>query len=741
MDKVSRIFCLIAAVTLATAACDENLLPDRVEVTPEQITLDALGATHQFSANVLDKNGGVVGSPPITWTTSNLNIVSVSATGLVTATGPGTASIRASTEGATGVASIQVDPTPAEVAPVSGDGQTTQVLFTLSSDPTVEVRDRLGNGLAGIPVSFSAVSGGGSVGMGSQVTGSDGRASTTWTLGSAVGNQEMEASAAGISTTFTATAYPAPSVQLSATELQFAASLGNADPLIRTISVENGGGGTLSGISVSEPTYSGVPPAPWLSAALDGAQGGATLTVVVSPADLPNGIYQATLSVTSPVASNGPQLLTVTVSVAEAPVLELSRTSVAFSATEGGAAPPAEEITVTNGGEHPLTGLTVGTPDYVGSPAASWLSATLDGTEAPATLTIQTTVLGLAPGSYEASLEVSSPVAENASETVVVTLTVLPAPRIALSDSLVSLTAFLGGADPAPAVVSVQNGGGQTLSGLTIAGITYSGAPPAPWLTATLGAGTAPTDLSLQATVAGLPEGSYSAAVEIDSPVAINSPRTVTVSLEVKDVPQISLQPGSVSLKVARGRTGAFFDLDVRNTGNGILSGLSYSISYDAGEPGSWLQDASLSSTTAPATLTMRPVASGLPVGTYHGSVRVSTSVPGVDPETASVRLDVVPSFDLDVWPLFTGCGGCHFVGAGGQVPNLSSLVSAYQSLVGGGGGTKYVTPGNPSASVSLLICSLQGGSCSIMPPAPAAPLTSQQIQLVKDWISGGALR
>ena len=134
-------------------------------------------------------------------------------------------------------------------------------------------------------------------------------------------------------------------------------------------------------------------------------------------------------------------------------------------------------------------------------------------------------------------------------------------------------------------------------------------------------------------------------------------------------------------------------------------------------------------------------MAVAIPVGEYHGSVQVRSSLQGVSPAFTSVQLEVVPSFDLDVWPLFTGCGGCHFVGAGGEPPNLSTLLTTYQSLLGSGSGTQYVTPGNPDPAVSTLICSLLGVGCSIMPPAPGTPLTAQQIQLVKDWISGGALR
>ncbi len=720
MRKAFRMLGLGTMVILASAGCEESLLPDRVEVTPSEVTSDALGATHQFSANVLDKDGRAVGSAPVTWTSSNLNVASVSATGLATVVGPGTVTILASTDGAIGTAILSVEPIPTQVVSVTGNGQTAEVLFPLSIDPTVEVRDRLGSGLEGIQVAFSVKSGGGSVGTTSGLTRSDGRVSTAWTLGPTEGVQEITAAAAGISTTFSATAHPAPTVLLSSQDLQFAASLGSAQPLIQTVTVKNGGGGTLTGLTATDPTYTGAPPVAWLSASLDGTEEGATLTVVASPAGLPTGTYVAGLLVQSPVASNQEQSLTVTITVTQAPILEISATTAEFTATEGGSDPPDQTIAVENAGEQPLTDLTVGSPIYVGAPPAPWLSATLDKTVAPATLTLRSTIATLPHGTYEASVEVSSPVAENGSKTVTVTLTVLQAPRIALSSSTASFNAFVGGADPASLGITVQNGGGLTLTGLSVSDLTYVGNPPTAWLTATLGAGTAPTTLTLGASVAGLPVGSYAALVEISSPVALNSPRTVQINLTVQDGPEISLQPGAVSLRLARGRASAPLNISVQNSGNGFLTGLSFTISYGVGEPGAWLQNSTLSSTSAPSILSVTPTAAGLPVGEYHGSIQVSSSLQGVSPASSSVQLQVVPSFDLDVWPLFSGCGGCHFVGAGGEPPDLSTLVTAYQSLVGGGG-TQYVAPGDPDPTVSTL--------------------TAQQIQLVKDWISGGALR
>ncbi len=66
------------------------------------------GATAQLSATIRDVNGAMLTDRTVVWGTSNSSIATVSATGLVSAVAPGTASISASSEGRTGTLVIQV---------------------------------------------------------------------------------------------------------------------------------------------------------------------------------------------------------------------------------------------------------------------------------------------------------------------------------------------------------------------------------------------------------------------------------------------------------------------------------------------------------------------------------------------------------------------------------------------------------------------------------------------------------
>ena len=89
----------------------------------------------------------------------------------------------------------------------SGDDQSSIVSSELSHPCVVVARDRNGHELSGITVAFAVTAGGGTLSTASVTTGSNGRASSTLTLGSTAGTNTVTATASGIMTPapFTAT--------------------------------------------------------------------------------------------------------------------------------------------------------------------------------------------------------------------------------------------------------------------------------------------------------------------------------------------------------------------------------------------------------------------------------------------------------------------------------------------------------------------------------------------------------
>ncbi len=92
-----------------------------------------------------------------------------------------------------------------------------------------------------------------------------------------------------------------------------------------------------------------------------------------------------------------------TVNVTLPPTIGLSLNTVPLAVVANSGTPSATTVSVTNAGGGSLTGLAVGTIAYtVGAPG--WLSASLNQTTAPATLTLSAAPGSLALGSYSATV-------------------------------------------------------------------------------------------------------------------------------------------------------------------------------------------------------------------------------------------------------------------------------------------------------------------------------------------------
>src|SRR5207244_13004142 len=82
-----------------------------VSVSPASINLQT-GQTSQLTPTLKDANGNVLTARAVTWSSDNGSVATVNATGLVTASGVGTATITATSEGKSGTASVTVTEPP-----------------------------------------------------------------------------------------------------------------------------------------------------------------------------------------------------------------------------------------------------------------------------------------------------------------------------------------------------------------------------------------------------------------------------------------------------------------------------------------------------------------------------------------------------------------------------------------------------------------------------------------------------
>ena len=184
--------CLAALLVLAGCGGDDGdpmppeppATPTTVTITPASVTLNAVGDQQQYTAQVLDQRGRAMSGVTVTWSSTQPGVAEVDrATGLATATGPGTAGIRAVAQRVSGEAMLEVVQLPRALEKTQGDGEVGYFGEALAVSPAVRVLDANGHPARGIAVAFQVTSGGGSVFPESANTGPDGEARTEWTMG------------------------------------------------------------------------------------------------------------------------------------------------------------------------------------------------------------------------------------------------------------------------------------------------------------------------------------------------------------------------------------------------------------------------------------------------------------------------------------------------------------------------------------------------------------------------------
>lgn len=123
-----------------------------VTVSPASATV-AVGSTVQLTATPRDAGGNPLTGRTITWASSAVGVATVDANGLVTAVGPGSATITASSEGKSGTSTITV---PVPVASVAVSPTSATVLVSNTVQLTATPLDANGNPLTGRTITWAS---------------------------------------------------------------------------------------------------------------------------------------------------------------------------------------------------------------------------------------------------------------------------------------------------------------------------------------------------------------------------------------------------------------------------------------------------------------------------------------------------------------------------------------------------------------------------------------------------------
>jgi hypothetical protein len=191
-------------------------------------------------------------------------------------------------------------------------------------------------------------------------------------------------------------------------------------------------------------------------------------------------------------------------------------------------------------------------------------------------------------------------------------------------------------------VVSITNGGSGILGGLAIGTINYMAGPN--WLTASLDSSTAPATLTLNASAASLPAGSFTALVPISSTAedVVNSPRMLPFTLMVQPRPSgLVLSPAQVTISRKFGvAVPGLASFSVTASGDTQLSHVGFG-AFSQGTVGvtaGMICQGSEFALPCTGNVNINYPAS-LPVGTYSGSFAVKEYNGG---QTATMYITVV---------------------------------------------------------------------------------------------------
>lgn len=207
----------------------------------------------------------------------------------------------------------------------------------------------------------------------------------------------------------------APTINLSTSTLSAVTGVAPA----ATFQVRNTGGGTLS--------YTITSATPWISS-ISPASGGSSgesdpINVYINTTGMAPGTYAGSISVADTNATNTPQTINVSLTIATAPVITVSPTELTASAIVGSANLAYQSFIVRNSGTGTLT--------YTISDNASWLSVSpASGTSTGESDTIVVTLAtsALNPGQYTGTITVTDIAATNSPRTVTVNQTITQTP-------------------------------------------------------------------------------------------------------------------------------------------------------------------------------------------------------------------------------------------------------------------------------------------------------------------------
>jgi len=419
---------------------------------------------------------------------------------------------------------------------------------------------------------------------------------------------------------------PGATLQFSPASLSFADQIGQAQPPSQGVTVSSNSGPT--NYTISTQTNSGQP---WLNVSTSSGTTPGNFVVSVNSAGLTPGTYDGSVKVTS---TGSPQTIPVRLVVSNSALLVVSPGSLTFSAAQGSLSSSFQNVAVTSTDGSPIRfNIAAGT-----STGANWLLAsTTTGTTA-SNLTFSANPNGLAIGSYSGTITITAttPNVADSPQTIAVTLNITPTATLTASSTSLSFAQTINGSAPASQTLTVSSVGSPVTFAANVT--LFQGLN---WLTVSPTSATSPATLTVTANGSGLSPGIYNGQIALSSPGASNAV-VVNVTLTVSNTPTITINPASLAPVFFQigGANPAPQTIAVALAGGGAVA---FNASATVSSGTNWLSVSPTAGTT-PANVTVSINPSGLPAGSYQGTVTITVAGATNSPVTLPIGLTVAPA-------------------------------------------------------------------------------------------------
>lgn len=443
---------------------------------------------------------------------------------------------------------------------------------------------------------------------------------------------------AGVVVPVTVNVNPPSSITVSPQQLSFAFQIGTTAPAAQTLNITAAGGGTISFTANASTSTCG---GNWLVVSPQSSATPAALSVQINTASLTAGNCTGTINISAPGASNPAVSIPVNLLVSTNPLLQLPAVGPTFNFQLGTAAPASQTIQVTSSST-PLAFTAAATP-VSGGPNFLTVSPAAGTTPQALTLSINPAVLsGLAPNTYAENVTITSPGSGNSPQTFTVTLVVSNNPTLVPSQSSVTFNYQIGKATPPTQIVTVNSTGAPLLYNVSASSTNCTGflsATPAFQLTPVQS--NAPSQVALSVNTTGLttPQ-TCTGTLTLTVPGSSNPPLTIPVTLNVSNTPLLNASPQVVNVVAVVGATNTT-TVPVSLVSTDPAANLNFTATAVTNPPGlTWLSVTPNTGST-PATLNVNVNPSNLAVGTYTGSINITSTSPNVPAQTIPVTLTV----------------------------------------------------------------------------------------------------